>query len=326
MAKLNISLKAYFIIISFAAALMYITGLHVILPSKERFVSYYQTNLLTKSFNSNPVSCCSSSPCWDSLDNVNKLTGAQILQYFLWNNRSSCQLAYDFGGFLITNPSGIEGQKAVCIDPKVAPLPGDCIIYSFGIHDDWSFDEQMGRYGCQVYSFDPSINMTQHDHTPSVHFYDWGLGRLDENRTYKDTIWKMRTLSTIYETLTHLHGRVIIDYLKIDIEFAEWQVLPQIIESGMLSKVRQLGVEFHLSSDETTEKYYEHANLLRTLEKEGMVRFDSKHNPWYIGEFRELKLWGSLGYEIAWYNSKLEHPVRNVKPEYRDFLQSFRHN
>lgn len=218
----------------------------------------------------------------------------------------------------------MEGQKAVCIDPKIAPLPADCIIYSFGISDDWSFDEAMGRYGCEVFAFDPSLNLTEHDHTPAIHFYDWGLGRVDENRTYKNTIWKMRTLSTIYETLAHRHGRVIIDYLKIDIEFAEWDTIPQIVESGMLSKVRQLGVEFHMERDKPIEKYREYAKLLWTLEKHGMVRFDSKYNPWYVGEYFQLNLAGAYGYEIAWYNSKLQHPILNLM--YVDFLNNFKQN
>lgn len=42
----------------------------------------------------------------------------------------------------------------------------------------------------------------------------------------------------------HGHGRIIIDYLKIDIEKDEWEALPQILQSGMMDRGRQLGVEF----------------------------------------------------------------------------------
>ena len=46
--------------------------------------------------------------------------------------------------------------------------------------------------------------------------------------------------------LLPLHGMQTIDYLKIDIEGGEWEVMQQVIESGMLSQVRQMSVEFHL--------------------------------------------------------------------------------
>lgn len=223
-------------------------------------------------------------------------------------------------------PSGLDGQKAVCVDPKVAPLPDKCLVYSFGIDDEWSFDEQIGLYGCQVFAFDPSMNKKMHDHNNKVHFYDWGLGHLDENRTNEDSVWQMYTLSSIYEKLFIRHGQIDIDYLKIDIESTEWQVLPQIIESGMLSRVRQLGVEIHFSGGESIEEFRRQVKLVRELEKHGMVRFDSKYNPWCVGEFYELKLWGALCYEIAWYNSKLQHPLAELRSEYQDFLNSFAKN
>jgi hypothetical protein len=57
----------------------------------------------------------------------------------------------------------------------------------------------------------------------------------------------VRSVSPIYETLSSdRHGRQIIDYLKIDVEFYERLALPPIIESRMLSNIRQLGIEVHL--------------------------------------------------------------------------------
>jgi uncharacterized protein YfbU (UPF0304 family) len=210
---------------------------------------------------------------------------------------------------MLKNPSGKDGQKAVCIDPQVAPQPGECLVYSFGIADDWSFDEEMEEYGCEVFAFDPSMEMEPHDHTPGIHFYNWGLSDRDEIETHDNgTEWQMYSLSSVYDKLSERHGRKIIDYLKMDIEQSEWKVLPDIIKTGMLSKVRQLGIEIHFQDYYTVDKFLELLRLLRTIESTGMVRFDSKLNPWFVSNFTHLQLWRqSAGYEIAWYNRKLFH-------------------
>ncbi|XP_032793512.1 methyltransferase-like protein 24 isoform X6 [Daphnia magna] len=252
------------------------------------------------------VNCDTCVTNWDALLASDTLTGDELLQYFLWTNQSSCQLSHDFGGIMMSNPSGLAGQKAVCIDKKIAPQPGKCLVYSFGINNEWSFDENMARYGCEVFAFDPSMGLDKHDHIPgNVHFYNWGLGDRDEH-DYRFN-WTIRSLSSIYETLSPLHGYKIIDYLKIDIEYSEWITLPNIIASGMLSKIRQMGMEIHLDGQDSLEQHREWAKLLRSIEKMGMIRFDSEYNPWFVGNFTQFSLMGSLGYEIAWYNSHLLH-------------------
>jgi hypothetical protein len=251
--------------------------------------------------------CCSSS-YWDALLDSESLTGNQLLQYVMWTNRSSCQLIHDFGGIIIQNwpPVGIDGQKAICIDARVAPNKKNCLVYSFGINNEWSFDEQMEKYGCQVYAFDPSMMRGRHDHSPAIHFYNWGLSDRDEVTV--DKKWTLRSLSSIYKNLTARHGEKVIDYLKIDVEFAEWIALPQMIKSGMLSKVRQLGLEIHLSESETIEKNREYVKILRTIEKMGFVRFDSKYNPWSITNLTHLGLISvPFVFELVWYNDKLLH-------------------
>ncbi len=239
---------------------------------------------------------CCSSDYWDSMLNSDSLKNSQLKQYFLWTNHSSCKLSHDIGGKMMKNPSGIAGQKSVCIDPMVAPNPSHCLVYSFGINFEWSFDEQMELYGCEVYSFDPSMGINKHNHSPGIHFYDWGLGDRDEYD--KELNWTIRSLSSIYKTLSLQHGSKIIDYLKIDIEYSEWIALPQIIKSGMLSYIRQLGIEIHVDPHKSVSENRELAKLLRLIEKNGMIRFDSKSNPWFTGIFGN-----SFGYEIAWYNN-----------------------
>ena len=60
-------------------------------------------------------------------------------------------------------------------------------------------------------------------HTRSKNAYFFATGLYDEDRD-KGYGWKMMTLSSIYERFKSHHGDVVIDYLKIDIEGAEWKV------------------------------------------------------------------------------------------------------
>jgi len=119
----------------------------------------------------------------------------------------------------------------------------------------------------------------------------------------------MKTLSSIYTMLSPLHGEnALIDYLKVDVEADEWDALPQVIDSGILDRVRQMGMEIHLSgNDRSLDQYREEVKMVRRLETEtNMVRFDSKVNHQAKTEFRKLNnLTGHYAFELAWYNSKL---------------------
>lgn len=91
---------------------------------------------------------------WNNLNNVVQgLTGQEMADYLQWSNSSSCRLANDFGGVMML--FGIDGQKAVCLDTEVRPIKGKCLVYSFGVNNEWSFEDAMDQYGCDVYAFDP---------------------------------------------------------------------------------------------------------------------------------------------------------------------------
>lgn len=234
--------------------------------------------------------------------NVDEMSPEDMMNYFLWPNRTSCRLAHDFGGHMKSKPSGLDGQKAVCLNPvQVAPPPGECLVYSFGINNEWSFDDNMERYGCQVYAFDPSMKGEDRDRSSAIHFLKFGLGSRDWTNKKG---WRFRSLTSIYNSLKKRHGERVIDYLKMDIEFNEWAVIPQIVKSGMLDNIRQLAIEIHLAIQDSPKQMRDRVRIIRSIEEEGMVRFDSKLNPWYSGTFKQLGLSGPRGYEIAWYNSK----------------------
>merc|ERR1712150_146942 len=106
----------------------------------------------------------------------------------------------------------------------------------------------MNDLGCIVRAFDPTID----PETPTrknVNFYPIGLSHktgedevfMDHSRNQKKTV-KVSTLSDLVKDF----GDEYIDYLKVDVESSEIKAIPQWLKSGILEKVGQIGIEFHL--------------------------------------------------------------------------------
>lgn len=81
-------------------------------------------------------------------------TAVQLMEYLKWPNQKACERVGYFGGVVskTKNQALVDGQKAICLDNEIGPKVDDCLVYSFGINNEWSFDEAMASYGCQVYS------------------------------------------------------------------------------------------------------------------------------------------------------------------------------
>ena len=154
----------------------------------------------------------------------------------------------------------------------IAPhlLPEDCIVYSAGVGNNIRWDlEIIAHHRALVYAFDPTPRtvewISEQDLPGSFNFFPLGLSNRDgemdfiePNRTYKfnyrsggvipagtrSVACEVRRLATLCKTFDH-QG---IDVLKMDIEGAEMQVLPDMLSSGMLPS--QLLVEFHYNYPE----------------------------------------------------------------------------
>ena len=133
----------------------------------------------------------------------------------------------------LQNLPSTSSQKAICLLPQsLTSVPNNCIIYSFGIDYDWSFGEAMDQFGCQVSSFDHSMKDVQDkfDHSKNIHFFEIGLG--SENSTKNGS--KILDFKSIHNMLDPKNRTI--DYLKIDIEWNEWEVLLQMIKNWTARK------------------------------------------------------------------------------------------
>ena len=140
-----------------------------------------------------------------------------------------------------------------------------CVVYSFGINDDWSFDKDASdTYGCQVHGFDPSPHGLASKEafeaaTTKRKYHAWGLGATDTVHkpgevpfrwpgigymAHTNTLpWHLKTVSTTMHELGHAK----ITVLKMDVEGAEWYAVQDMVKSNLISgkKIKQFCVELH---------------------------------------------------------------------------------
>lgn len=177
-----------------------------------------------------------------------------------------------------------DGGWDVCTVPPYDLKPG-CVVYSFGINYDFTFDDAMASsFDCAVKTFDPSMSVGDHVRSARVHFYQLGLGA---QNTVTNNGWNLSTFRNIRKKLGHDKG--VIDILKIDIEFYEWECMRNMISDNSLENVKQLMFEMHtpevamVQRPSTKEDFAMMYDLLSDLEKAGFRRYNVHVNP--LGQY-----------------------------------------
>ncbi|XP_059167577.1 uncharacterized protein LOC131949725 [Physella acuta] len=163
----------------------------------------------------------------------------------------------------------------ICDDPDVRPKD-PCIIYSYGINYEFSFDDDAAKlYGCHVFSFDPSMIKWAYKVKRSalVLFYKIGLG--GETQTVRKNNWKLYTHGDIRKMLGHQNQTI--DVIKMDIEWSEWEAIPEMLASGQLTDVRQFLVEYHVVAS-GRNYLLPRLKAMQGLEEAGFKRFKTHKN------------------------------------------------
>ena len=97
-----------------------------------------------------------------------------------------CNVKNKIGGKYLSYCHAMDGHKYVCMDELMSDIRNDeCLVYSFGIGGDWTFEDTMADFGCTVYAYDPTIDHPEF-HNDNIRFAKIGLvGEENNNKLIK---------------------------------------------------------------------------------------------------------------------------------------------
>ncbi len=180
-----------------------------------------------------------------------------------------------------------DGEWCICPDA----IDHSSIIYSFGVGFDISFDLAIiERFGAQVHGFDPtplSKDWIQRQSISSnFKFHSYGLANyngvaefflpLNHGVSYtmsfdveskKEAKCEVFRFETILEKLCHEK----IDIVKLDIEGAEYDVIPDLLEKK--NRIGQLLIEFHHRMMKTEQGLERTKQAIKMIEDAGFSLF-----------------------------------------------------
>ena len=184
-----------------------------------------------------------------------------------------------------------EPDIHLCFDKIRAP----CNVFSFGIKYDFSFDDIMlEKKGCNVWSFDPSMEPAKYQRHKNHVFVPLGIGNIDGVHIGKSSIptTNIKVVNGILEkvspqynvtklsTLIKIYNISYLDVVRLDVEGGEWEVLQDWIDNDLFQYIGQLLLEIHLylkpkhHTNYTLDKY---AKIINSIP---MNVFWAQRNDW----------------------------------------------
>jgi len=138
-----------------------------------------------------------------------------------------------------------DGGKWVCGMSRYEKNTKPCIVYSFGIQNESSFEQELlERTNCEIWGYDYSVSSFGTNLKPEMaartHFTQAGIAGTSEP-TRNPPFWTI-------QDLMQQNGHDYIDILKMDIEYAEFNALTSLNAATQDKEfpLGQLFVEIHL--------------------------------------------------------------------------------
>lgn len=180
----------------------------------------------------------------------------------------------------------------------------DCVVYSFGSNGQVTFEEALINMtkSCDVHVFDYSLNTAKANmvrSVPGATLHEYGIGAEDavvfmpfDNGESIVAEYQLRNLSSIMTELGHDW----IDVLKMDVEGAEYQVLPAMVEHYAARNtgvpVAQILIEYHHAAG--SPAMTDLVSTLKLMENSGFRVFSTEYNvngaPWNYIEYSYLNV------------------------------------
>ncbi|XP_063849903.1 uncharacterized protein LOC135094070 isoform X1 [Scylla paramamosain] len=224
---------------------------------------------------------------------VRELNDLNDFYEYIFTRRVPCDFKMILGGRLLGKSSKMDGEKWVCMDKQYNISPRNCLVFSFGIGSDWSFENDVeNKLGCKVFAFDPTINKRSQRITELISFFNLGIG--DSNRTAPEFKVKTNSYGNILNGLGHLNS--IVDILKIDVEGSELRFFKDVLEGtpSLLKNVKFIAMEVHIQG-----KIREFWKYFQLLDCFGFKIWYSAINPFVGGSVVNGRQRGCC-YEIVW--------------------------
>lgn len=167
-----------------------------------------------------------------------------------------------------------DGGKWIC-GVDVLREREKCVVYSYGVNKDLSFElELIGRTGCEVHGFDPTVGGVPPDckGNPHITFHKQALGPVSE----PSDMFMM--VETLMDTMKR-QGHSFVDVLKVDIEGSEWDTFRAMLPERALP-FGQLLIELHFRDVSEVFEFFEN------MDTHGFRIFmrETNHNPCAAGK------------------------------------------
>jgi len=165
------------------------------------------------------------------------------------------------------------------------PLDRSSIVFDVGGYQGDYAEAIFQKYGCQVYLFEPVPSfykecVERFSNNSSITCFNYGLSSssgwfeigLDNNASSfkkiesgeKTQLAQLRSVTEVFDEL----GLKKIDLIKINIEGGEFDLLPAMIDSGLIKQVKYLQIQFHNFIDGAVENRQRIRKLLGKTHRE----------------------------------------------------------
>nr|XP_045609168.1 uncharacterized protein LOC123764963 [Procambarus clarkii] len=249
----------FFIILLPAACVLVL-----LLQRKDEFTASQEQKRLTQGWKVGENEKCKRCP-------VAGLETIEQYRAYLHHTQTNCTMMAQFGG---KPPAPVDGAKYVCLDKRFNIKPGNCTVFSFGVNNEWSFEDDFAKYGCKVYAFDPTMGKEDHQRSANVRFQAVGIANYKGTKKIgMDNSWAMRRVDR-FENLVNQLGLAgqVIDYVKLDVELSEVDFLQDMLLNSphVLRNIKQIAMEVHdgpfkgdLSQTSTRQVFWPYFMLLK---------------------------------------------------------------